>query len=186
MATATAKRMGLKLNRELRKAVHSGDGYDDYMTIYQFLQAKVGLIKQRMAGMERSVDSFYEKGGKITMDSGSGECVVTYGDVCITVIYDAEGDVTDYSVRGLKGRREVLWFMLGLFFCVRLIPVYRGIIAQTEEQLANLDNDNVLRGMSEIRDLIRGDKYLTVAAIGDMDVSAESVDPFDLFPEAGE
>ena len=52
-----------RLNRDLRKAIHSGDGYDDYMTVYQFLRQKQALVTERMKIMRHRIDDFYADGG---------------------------------------------------------------------------------------------------------------------------
>lgn len=160
-----------KLNRELRRAIHSGDGYDDYMTAVQFMQAKVSLLKQRMLRMQGDIDRFFDEGGEITCEDEVFN--VHIDGVTLLVRYDGDGEVSEYTVSGMRGKRDVVRRLLGLFFCVHLIPVYKGIVEATAEQLADMDNDRTLRGMSELRDLIRGDRYLTSYAVSGLDVDTE-------------
>lgn len=176
---STAKPM-FRFSRDLKKAVHSGEGYDDYMTVYQFLQEKIGILQYRINRMQKHIDDFYDEGGVITHDGNV--YTVELGESKITVLYDESGSVTGYSVEGLKGRREFVWYMLGLFFSTHLMPIYQKIIDSTQEQLKDVDNDNILKGISEIRDLIRGDRYLTAAAVSNLKIASEDdVDPFSMF-----
>ena len=98
---------------------------------------------------------------------------------------DDSGEVTGYEMDGIKGKQDVVRRILSLFFCLHMMPVYAKILDVTAEQIADMDNDNVLRGMSEIRDLIRGDKYLTASSIRGTDIRTEEdpADPFGVFSE---
>lgn len=176
----TAPKMPFRFNNELKKAVHSGDGYEDYKTVYQFLQEKIDVLQYRLNRMQKHIDDFYGRGG--TIESEDGSHVVSIDASKIRITYDGDGDVTGYSVEGLKGRREYVWYMLGLFFSTHLMPIYGQIVEDTREQLRDIDNDNILRGIAEVRDLIRGDRYLTSAAVSNMKISAEEdVDPFGIY-----
>ncbi len=166
-----------KLNRELRKAVHSGDGYEDYMTVYQFLHSKISLLNQRMRRMQRDIDTFFDDGGEIALNEEHYD--VSLDGVTLSVSYDEDGEVTDYFISGMKGKRDTVRRIMGLFFSVHMMPIYRRIISETNEQLADLDNDRTLRGMSELRDIIRGDRYLTSFAVSGVEIDSEPEEGWD-------
>ena len=173
----------MRLNDNLKRAVHSGDGYDDYMTVYQFLKHKSALLANRIKKLRYTIANFFEEGGEIVSDTDDVFDVSIQG-VRLTIKYDEAGDVTDYSVSGMKRKKDVVNRLLSLFFCTHMIPIYEDILLATEEQLADMDNDNVLRGMSELRDIIRGDRYLTVGSISDVKIASEDdPDPFGIFAE---
>lgn len=173
----------VRLNDNLKRAVHSGDGYDDYMTVYQFLMQKAALLSTRIKKLRYTIASFFEEGGEIVTEREDTFDVTIHG-VRLTIVYDEAGDVTDYSVSGMKRKKEVVDRLLSLFFCTHMIPIYEDILCKTKEQLADMDNDNVLRGMTELRDIIRGDRYLTVGSISDMKIASEDdPDPFGIFEE---
>lgn len=173
-----------KLNRDLRKAIHSGDGYDDYMTVYQFLRQKQALVTERMKIMRHRIDDFYADGGE-AYQKKDGTFRVILDGVTLSIAMDDSGEVTGYEMDGIKGKQDVVRRILSLFFCLHMMPVYAKILDVTAEQIADMDNDNVLRGMSEIRDLIRGDKYLTASSIMGTDIRTEEdpADPFGVFSE---
>ena len=176
---------GLRLSREVRQAVHSGDGYDDYVTMYQFEHAKMNELNHRIARMEQAIQAFYDDGGEISQQ-GDLDFTISYDSVRLHIIYDTDGQVSAYSVEGMRGRRATVKRILGLFFSIHLLPYYRQILDTTEDQLKDIDNDNVLKGISEIRDLIRGDKYLTTAAISSVGLSQEEgEDPFGILTGDG-
>ncbi len=174
-----------RLNRDLRKAVHSGDGYDDYMRIYQFLRQKQNIVSDRMRIMRHRIDDFYGDGGNVTEENGL--FTLSLSGVLLHIGFDADGEVSSYGVEGMKGRRDTVERMLSLFFCLHMMPVYRHILETTAEQIADMDNDNVLRGMSEIRELIRGDRYLTASSLAGAELRSEDdiPDPFGLYGEEG-
>jgi len=174
-----------RLNRDLRKAVHSGDGYDDYMRIYQFLRQKQNIVNERMRIMRHRIDDFYNDGGTVT--EGDGSFTVSLSGVSVHIGFDVEGDVSSYKVDGMKGKRDTVERILSLFFCLHMMPVYRHILETTMEQIADMDNDNVLRGLSEIRELIRGDRYLTASSIAGTELRSEDdiPDPFGIYGEEG-
>lgn len=176
---ATARKPAVRFNKELRKAIHSGDGYDDYMTLYQFEKYKLSVLNQRIRRMQHAIDEFFDDDGEIDHQGQLFE--VSLGETKLKVLFDDAGEVTDYSLTGIKGRRDVVDRIMGLFFSVYLLPVYKRIIAATEEQLADLENDSILKGMCEIRDIIRGDRYLTSFAVSGTDLSSEADDLYELF-----
>lgn len=182
----TKTRAGLKLNRELRKAVHSGNGYDDYMTVYQFEQGKIAELTRRIARMQHEIDGYYEAGGKLIEDP-EGVFTLALAGVRMKISYDGSGEVTGYAVDGIKGHRDTVWEMLSLFFCTHLMPIYERILDRTADQIADMDNDNVLKGLCEVRDIIRGDRYLTTAAVSGVNINTESdTDPFGIFDDSGD
>lgn len=167
-----AKKPQAKLNRELKKAVHSGDGYDDYMTVYQFQQQKLAMVRNALKRAKHGIDDFYYDGGEIIQGADNVFIAVMDG-VELRVVYDKDGDVSDYSITGMKGKSQVAKRILNLFFDEHLIAIFEEIIKLTEEQLKNMDNDNTLRGLFELRDIMRSDKYLTASAISGLDIAME-------------
>lgn len=175
-----------RLNKDLRKAIHSGDGYEDYITVYQFLKQKQALVTERMRLMRHRIDDFYDEGGEATMDRDRN-LTLSLNGVVMHVYVDGDGEISGYDLNGIRGKREVVQRLLSLFFCLHMLPIYGSIVQTTVEQLADMDNDNVLRGMTEIRDIIRGDKYLTVSSLLGTDIRTENdIDPFGLFTEEEE
>ena len=43
-----AKKPQIRLNNDIKKAVHSGNGYEDYMTVYQFLKCKLDMLTRAL------------------------------------------------------------------------------------------------------------------------------------------
>ena len=169
---AAAKKPQAKLNRELKKAVHSGDGYDDYMTVYQFQQQKLAMVRNALRRAKHRIDDFFYDGGEI-LQTEENEFRAAIDGVELRVVYDDDGDVSEYSITGMKGKSQVAKKILNLFFDEHLIPIFEDIILLTDEQLKNMDNDNTLRGLFELRDIMRSDKYLTAAAISGLDIAME-------------
>ncbi len=173
------KKPQMKLNRDLKKAIHSGSGYDDYMTIYQFQMQKLAILRKTLRDMKYSITDFYEDGGEVSQTEEENVFHATLDGVELRVVYDHEGNVDEYSITGMRKKPDVAKRILNLFFNEHIIPIYEGIIATTEEQLKDLDNDNTLRGLYELRDIMRGDKYLTAAAISGLEIVSE--DDRDIF-----
>ncbi|MBQ7701246.1 MAG: hypothetical protein IJT54_02470 [Candidatus Methanomethylophilaceae archaeon] len=170
----------MKLNRDLKKAIHSGSGYDDYMTIYQFQMQKLAIIRKTLRDMKHSINDFYEEGGE-TYETDENEFCASIDGVTLHVAYDDEGNVIEYSIKGMRKKPDVAKRILNLFFYEHIIPIFEDIIETTQEQLKNLDNDNTLRGLYELRDIMRGDKYLTAAAISGLEIVSE--DDRDIFAD---
>ena len=125
-----------KLNRDLRKAIHSGDGYDDYMTVYQFLRQKQALVTERMKIMRHRIDDFYADGGE-AYQKKDGTFRVVLDGVTLSITMDDSGEVTGYEMDGIKGKQDVVRRILSLFFCLHMIPVYAKILDVTAEQIAD-------------------------------------------------
>lgn len=181
----TKPRPQIRLSKELKKAVHSGGGWEDYATVCQFEAHKVAVLDKRLRIMRHALDDFYLDGGTVEgppeEKTEDGVFRMALDGAVMEIVYAADGTVKGYTVSGMNGSGAVHRRMLSLFFCLHLIPVYENIIEATKEQLADIDNDNVLRGIAEIRELLREDRYLTAAAISGVDISTEDEDPFDLF-----
>ena len=171
MAAAKTKPQ-MKLNRDLKKAIHSGDGYDDYMTVYQFQMQKLALMRTTLKRIRRRLEAFFMDGGEIYPDE-EGVFHASIEGVELCVVYDQDGDVSDYSISGIKGKSHVAKRILNLFFDEHMIPIFENLITLTDEQLKDMDNDNTLRGLFELRDIMRGDKYLTAAAISGIEIATE-------------
>ena len=169
----TAKKPQIRLNRDLKKAIHSGNGYDDYMTVYQFQMQKLALIRTTLKKVKHRIEDFFLDGGEICREDDIDVFHATLDGVDLRVVYDEDGDVSDYSITGMKGKGDVAKRILNMFFDEHLISILGDIISVTDEQLKDMDNDNTLRGLFELRDIIRGDKYLTAAAISGIDIATE-------------
>lgn len=169
----------LRLNKELKRAVHSGDEYEDYLTLVQFLVKERSILALRLQRLESALAEFYTAGGKITEEDGTVN--VTFGDLQYVIKFGPGGDVEHYSVRnpGGKGETEAAHKM---FFCTYIRPYYESRVKVIDEQLADLDNDNTLRGICEIREAIRGDRWLTMSTVSGVDIQREEdIDPYGVF-----
>lgn len=169
----------MKLNSQLKKAIHSSDEYEDYMTLVQFLVKEKSILSLRMARIIAKLSSFEAGGGVIEHQEGGTR--VSYGDIVYVISYREDGSIRRYYVDnpddsvGAEYCHEIFW-------CSYIRPYYADKIAQIDKQLADIDNDNVLKGIGEIRKLLRQDRYMTAAAIsGTMIQSEEDLDPYGLF-----
>lgn len=167
-----AKKPQVRFNNDLRKAVHSGDGYSDYMTVYQFLVQKLNGMKDLLRRSKHFIQDFYLEGGEVRQED-KGVFHASIDGVDLRIVFDGDGDVSEYSVTGIKRKKDVAKRILNLFFYEHLIPMVEDIILTTEEQLKDMDNDNTLRGLSELRDIIRGDKYLTSMVVSGVEIATE-------------
>ena len=167
-----AKKPQIRLNNDIKKAVHSGNGYEDYMTVYQFLKCKQDMLTRALRRIKHRMEDFYYDGGEVFQEDDSTFHASRAG-VDLRIVYDGEGDVTEYTVTGIKKKSHVAERILYQFLDELFVPFFENAIAVTEEQLKNLDNDNTLRGLCELRDLIRKDTYLTTAAISGLDIMSE-------------
>lgn len=176
---ATQMKMQLRLSSELKKAVHSQDEYEDMMTLVQFLVKEKSVLSQRLARITAQLAVFRTAGGEIVNSDGS--TVIKFDDLVYTVKYDKDGCVSEYTVKN-PGNSIGVEHIHRIFFCAYIRPWYVQKIEQLDEQLADIDNDNTLRGIAEIRKAIRGDKWLTIASISGTSVqSEEDVDPYGIF-----
>lgn len=171
----------LRLPREVRKAVFSGDGYEDYKTILQFHTRSVGLIKKRIAKMEQRSAKFFADGGTMKR-GGDGEVAVSMKDVVYRIRYKSDGSVASYSVENPTGNEEALHELHALYFTIYMLPVYRNTLAFLEKGIADMENSVVLKGLGILQKILREDRYLTTAAVSGLQIQDEDdVDPFEVF-----
>lgn len=153
------------------------------MTFVQFLRAKITLLTDRKAAAEVELESFRAMGGKAVYDAENGTYTVSHGETVYTVRYGKDGTVAEYNVRNPLNK-ESMSLLHRVFFATYMLPKYEAIIESTQETLRNLDNDSTLRGMGEMRRIIRDDNYLTVAAVSGVGVDVEKDDnPFAVLGE---
>lgn len=169
----------LRLSTELKKAVHSREEYEDMMTLVQFMVKERSEIALRLSRISAQLEIFVAAGGRIVNEDKS--TTITFGDLTYSIRYNDDGDVCEYTVRNPSNTIGVD-HVHRIFFCAYIRPWYLQKLQQIEEQLADIDNDNTLRGIAEIRKAIRGDKWLTISAISGTAVqSEEDVDPYGIF-----
>ena len=170
MATQAKTRTQIKFSRALKAAVHSGDGWDDYTTLVQFLNQKVALIELKASETAGRIDGFFEDGGTVD-DEGEGIMHASFGGTELRAVFGPGGDVEEYTLS--HARRSSVERIWQLFRDQCLLTAYSSIIARTRESLKDLDNANTIEGLRELRCMIRGDRYLTAAAVTGLDVAVE-------------
>lgn len=174
----------IRLNKELKKAVHSAEEYEDYLTLIQFLTKERSILATRLKRIEMAISEFYSAGGDITSEDGVVK--VSFGELKYVIVFDENGDVEQYSVRN-PGDKYETEYAHKIFFCSYIRPYYQTRVKNIEDQLADLDNDNTLRGICELRDVIRGDRWLTTSAVSGIKIQKEEdVDPYGVFDEEDE
>lgn len=179
--TRNQSRAQLRLNTELKKAVHSSDEYEDYMALVQFLVKQKTILALRLSRIIEQLEWFEASGGSITHDPDLKCTSIQYMDLEYTVEYRDDGSVSKYTVVN-PDNQVAVEYVHKIFFCAYIRPMYSDKIDLIDEQLADIDNDNVLKGIGEIRKSIRGDKYLTTAAISGASIqSEEDIDPYNIF-----
>lgn len=172
-------KIGLRLNQELKKAVLSSDGYDDYVTLVQFLTKQRSLLMTRMIRVIEELHNFEKMGGIIDFDNDT--VTIQLDTLKYTVEYREDGSIGRYSVEN-PDNSDAVEYVHRIFFAAYIRPIYADKLQLLDEQLDDIDNDNVLKGMGEVRRAIRGDKYLTVeAAAGTSIQLEEDADPLGLF-----
>lgn len=170
---------GLRLNPELKKAVMSSDEYDDYIILVQFLTGQRSLLYSRLERITGMLNEFELNGGIIKNDGNV--TTIEFNTLCYTVEYRDDGSVGKYTVENPDNSVAVDWIHR-IFFAAYIRPIYADKIDGLNEQLRDIDNDNVLKGIGEIRRSLRGDRYLTTAAISGASIQSEDdVDPFGIF-----
>lgn len=176
---------GLKLNRELRKAVHSGDQYEEYKTTYQYNLGYMAWVREIISRMEAEIDAYYADGGALeVIDEHDWHLVI--GDTEMDIRLDDDGNVQEYTRRHVHGHMPEVRRMQMMFFAANMLPIYKQILETVQECQKDLDDANIVKGLSEIREIIRGDKYLTVAAVSGVGISEEEdIDPFRIFTDDG-
>lgn len=173
------------LNRELRKAVHSGEGYETYITIYQYEKGLQDALEQAKLSAEEDIRNFYRDGGQIERQGLN--ILMTFNGASLFIEYDIQGNVISYTPRPVFRHRRDIQRMMGLFFDTYMLPKYNAMLEKSKDQLEDLDNDRIIRGICEIRDLIRGDRYMTVNAVSGMGTSEEdSTDSLGIFDKGEE
>ena len=180
MHMAIRKTAQIRLNDELKKAVHSGSGWYDYKVTVQFLNSMKDLLRNNIQSARAELSLFFGGGGVIEEDDSGDVFDLSFDGVNVHIVYDG-GEVSEYTVSGMKGRRDVVQRLLSLFFYDRMLPKYENMVVEIDRMLADLDNDTTLRGLSELREIIRGDRYMTVSAISGLPIRDESDDGYDLF-----
>lgn len=169
----------MRLPREVKRAIYSGEGYENYKTLVQFHTRTQTLLEARIHAMEEFTSEFYESGG--TMEETEDGCTVAMGETRYTVAFGKDGRVARYSVENPLDE-DAMRYLHGLFFVLYMLPIYRSTLEHVKRGLADMENSNVLKGLDQIRKVIRDDKYLTVAAISGLEVRVEEeVDPFEVF-----
>lgn len=169
----------IKLNRELKRAVHSGDEYDDYQAIMQFLNKQRSILAFRLRRIEMAINDFYNAGGE--MEKVDNVLNVSFGDLRYTVVYNSLEQVEEYHVKHPGNKNEVE-YCHKIYYCSHMRPKFASTIKKLDEQLADLDNDNTLRGIFEIRNAIRGDRWLTMSAVSGVGIQREDdIDPYGVF-----
>lgn len=169
----------MRLNKELKKAIHSGDGYDDYMTLKQHYEQQKGIVTHRIKKLEAQINDFVQNGGRAGCKPSGVE--ITKGGVNYVVEFNDHGDVCRYEVTRKDASKEDVSELHKLFFAMYLLPKYATSLKSIDLSLANMDNDNTLKGMASLRDQIRKDQYLTMGAISGVDIGIESDhDPFNI------
>lgn len=172
---------GLRLNQELKKAVLSSDEYDDFMILVQFLVKQRSLLVLRMARIVEELRSFEEMGGCIDFDEGT--VTVELDTLRYTVEYRSDGSVARYTVDNPENS-DAATYVHRIFFAAYIRPIYADKIRLLDEQLTNLDNDNTLKGIGEIRKSIRGDRWLTIEAVRGTSIQTEEdADPYKIFED---
>jgi len=167
----------------------SSDEYPEFMTLLQFYTDLVKQVELRKKKIEESIQDFFAEGGDITREGNlvtiSCEDPDTGDTLTYKITYASNGDVEEISYKP-KRNPVLVEKMQRMIFCITLLPFYEDMIGTFNTNLSNLKNDNVLNGLAEVRNMIRGDQYLTVGAIGGVDISriADS-DPFGIFEEGG-
>ena len=169
----------LRLSNELKKAVHSHEEYEDMMTLVQFMVKERSELAMRLSRITMQLEIFYAAGGKII--KGDKTVTITFENFSYVIRYNEDGDVCEYTVHNPSNTIGVD-HAHRIFFCSYIRPWYVQKLKEIEEQLADIDNDNTLRGIAEIRKAIRGDKWLTISSISGTAIqSEEDIDPFGIF-----
>lgn len=168
-----------RLSTDLKKAIHSSDEYDDYITLHQFLTKQQSVLAERMKRIVKVLADFETSGGKIKTEDKT--TTIELGKLRYTVTYREDETVEKYTVEN-PDEQESVEQIHKIFFAGYILPLYESKLNEINKQLTDLDNDNTLKGIFEIRKAIRRDKYLTTAAIsGTVIQSEDDVDPLGIF-----
>lgn len=174
----------MKLNLELKRAVQSGDDYDEYVAIVQFMQKQRSKLAIRLKEMDAAIDEFYRTGG--TMKQDENVLTISHGNLQYTIVYDADGQIVEYLVKN-PGEHNKLEYVHRIYFCAYWRPYFESKIKNLDEELADLDNDNTLRGIFEVRKSIRGDRWMTMSALSGVNIQKEEdIDPYGIFSREDE
>lgn len=179
MAIRTAAKQ-IRVPPEVRKATVAGPGYEEYKKYTQFIGKCCSVIDSRLKLMKKATSDFYAEGG--TCEKKDGAVTIALRDTVYQVAYAPDGRVVHYSCDHPHGDTSDQLLIERLFYCLVLTPRYEQLLATFKAESADLENDVTIRGIAEIVDAIRQDKYLTMTAVsGAGIVSDQDADPFQMF-----
>lgn len=163
----------IRLTKELRRAVMSGDNYKQLRNALEILDDLEGVYQDRLKENISAVATFNEAGGVFTrLEDGRYEFRVR--DTSLTLTPDEHNNIRQTAILYDPSRdRDRMDAILGMIVAIQQRTDNEGMIHEIGEFRARAQKQATIQGYDELRRLIRGDTGLTIMAISGMDEADE-------------
>ena len=154
----------VRLNNEIKKAIHSGDGYHEFKTLMQFYGEMKTAAEKVRKDMDNNVQRFLSIGGDLQY-ADDGMIIATYSKVTLGIRFDDE----DKEIAEIKyvndTKLKIMSDLADVIYQFKMIPHVDDMMQMIQDMNVDLENDNALRGLVEIRNTFRSDPHLTAFGI---------------------
>jgi hypothetical protein len=166
----------IRLTKELRRAVMSGDNYRQLRNALEILDDLEAIYQMRLRENIDAVATFNEMGGVYTrLEDGRYEFKIR--DTSLTLTPDEHNNIRQTAILYDPSRdRERMDAILGMIVAIQQRTDNEGMIEEIGEFRERVQKQATIKGNDELRRLIRGDTGLTILAISGMDEAEDEED----------